>query len=121
MPSEAPDRAIDAVLLATTAAPQVRAWPWLGRWRPNQMNRLTLIAATAVVLVALVGGAVLLSGNRGPTQPIATPAPSPTLASAASISPSLRPETPQALQSWWVANAPAGSAGAVLTLEIQPN
>jgi len=74
MPSEAPDRAIAAVLQATEAAPQVRAWPWLGRWRPNQMNRLSIIAATAAVLVALAGGAILLtSGGKGPAQPTAAP------------------------------------------------
>lgn len=121
MPSEAPDRAIDAVLLATSAAPQVWAWPWHGRWRPNQMNRLSLIAAAAaaVVILAIAGGAMLLSGSKGPG-PTATPAATPTAAPTATPGPGTG-TTPVALRSWWVANAPAGSAGAVLTLEIQPS
>ena len=120
MPSEAPDRAIDAVLLATTAAPQVRAWPWLGRWRPNHMNRLSLVAATAALLVALVGGAMLLTGGKsGPTP---TASPSPSLAPTPPVTPNPTPPTsPIELQSSWVANNPPGSAAAVLTLEILPN
>lgn len=116
MPDEAPDRAIAAVLQATAGAPQVRSWPRVGPWRP-QMNRLSLIAATAVVALALVGGAVLLVGNKGPAQPTVAPTASP----ATTTAPSILARTPAALQSWWVANAPAGSASAVLTLEIQPD
>ena len=82
------------------------------------MNRLSLIAATAVIALALVGGAVfVMSGSKGPAQPTAAPTASPV----ATVAPSIIPTSPEALQSWWVANAPTGSAGAVLTLEIQPN
>ena len=117
MPDQAPDRAIAAVLQATEAAPQVRAWPSLGRWRPNQMNRLSLIAAAAVVIVALAGGAMLLAGNKS-NVPIATPVPS------TAATPSALPgaaTAPSALQSTWVANPPAGSTGSLLKLTIQPS
>ena len=118
MPSEAPDRAIAAVLQATEAAPQVRAWPLVGRWRSNQMNRLSLIAATAVVALALVGGAVYLAGNN--SVPVATPTPSaaatPTPLATLGVG-----TAPAALRSTWVANAPAGSAASLLKLEIQPS
>lgn len=85
MPSEAPDRAIDAVLLATAAAPQVRAWPQVGRWRLNPMNRPLLAAAMALVVV-VAGGAYFLTRFNNPNQvgpgptpaPTATPTPSPT-------------------------------------------
>lgn len=101
MPSEAPDRAIDAVLLATTAARQVRAWPLVGRWRPN-VNRLMLIAATAVIALALVGGAILLTtGHQGP-------APSPTPTTLVATTPPATPEPvvafPAALWGNWVAD-----------------
>jgi hypothetical protein len=71
MPDEAPDRAIAAVLQATVAAPQVRAWPLVGPWRPNQMNRLTLIAAVAALAAAVIGGAILLTAGRLPTTTLA--------------------------------------------------
>ena len=59
MPSEAPDRAIDAVLQTVETTPQVRSpWRWLP-WRPTPMNRIPLaIAAAAVVVIA--GAALIL-------------------------------------------------------------
>jgi hypothetical protein len=103
MPDEAPDRVIDAVLLAVDTAPQVRR-PWIaGPTRSNRMNRLILIAATAAVVVGLLGGAALIAGGRlGPTPSLA-----PTSAPIATAVPSIGPSTaangvPASLQSTWV-------------------
>ncbi len=86
MPDEAPDRAITAVLQATKDAAQVRRLPFEGRWRSSRMNRLSLIAAVAVIVLALVGGAYLLVGSNSskPAPPTASPA-------AASPTPTSRP------------------------------
>jgi hypothetical protein len=113
MPSEAPDRAIEAVLRAVERTGQVRRRGFRLRWRPK-MNRLIIVTATVAALVAAIGGAMLLSSGRGPTFPTATPAvatsgPSPSVAV---------PSTPEALRSLWVASAPAGSVGTVLRLQI---
>ena len=116
MPDEAPDRAIAAVLQATAAAPQVRAWPRVGPWRPK-MNRLSLIAATAVVAHALVGGTMLLVGNQS-NLPTATA--SPTAVPTPTAAPIVGGTFEEELRSTWVANAPAGSAGGVLRLELGP-
>jgi hypothetical protein len=100
MPDEAPDRAIAAVIQATAGAPQVRSWPRVGPWRP-QMNRLSLIATTAVVALALVGGAILLtSGGNGPA-----PAPSPSLAPTPTPRPTVEPVVafPEELWGLWAA------------------
>jgi hypothetical protein len=102
MPDTAPDRVIDAVLLATEAAPQARALPWSGRWR-FRMNRLTLVAATAAVLAALVGGIYLIgAGAKGP-------APSPSATPAATPKPSHDLITPAAADLWgdWIADVDA--------------
>lgn len=98
MSSEAPDRAIAAVLQATETTRQVRAIPRIGRWR-LPMNRLTLIATAVIVIVALAGGAYLIgSGSQGVASPTAAPTatPGPTQPQA------LAPAT---LRSTWVADA----------------
>lgn len=82
------------------------------------MNRITLIAATAAVALALVGGAILLVGNNTPTTPTAAPTAAPTARPTAVATP---PTTPVGLRSWWVANAPTGSTAKVVSMEIQPN
>ena len=116
MPDEAPDRVIASVLQAAETTRQVRALPWLGRWR-LPMNRLSLVAATTVVILALAGGAMLLtSGGRGPATATPTPA-APTAGPGPSAA---APTTPEALRSVWVANAPTGSASSVLLLVIEP-
>ena len=79
MPDEAPDRAIAAVLQATNAAPQVRRLPFVGRWR-SPMNRLTLVAAAAALGVAVVGGAILLTGGSSGPAPHPSPTATPALA-----------------------------------------
>ena len=75
MPDEAPDRLIANVRLAVDATPQERRWGWRAFRRSYQMNRLTVIAATAIVVLALVGGALLLAGANKATSS-ASPAPS---------------------------------------------
>ena len=77
MPDEAPDRVVSAVLQTVEVTPQARGLRLLGP-RRSSMNRLSLIAAVAVVAAALVGGALLLTGNRPPTpvQPTAEVSPS---------------------------------------------
>jgi YVTN family beta-propeller protein len=75
-PDEAPDRVIAAVLQASEVTPQVRRrfrWP---TWRPFQMNRLLLLAGTAVLLVVLIGGGAFFVGSRTPSLPTASPTPS---------------------------------------------
>lgn len=114
MPDEAPDRAIDAVLQATAAAPQARALPRIGRWR-SPMNRLPL-AIAAVLAVVLVGGAIVLMGTRLPNVG-SSPVLSPSAAPSATLG--LAPET---LRSTWLASAgPAaspGSPGSLIRLVI---
>jgi hypothetical protein len=79
MPDEAPDHAIAAVLDEVAVTPQ--AGPWLRPIRrPLRMTRM-LIAACVAVLVAAVGGAVLL--NRSPSTSVAGPSPSATASSPA--------------------------------------
>ena len=104
MPDEAPDRAIAAVLQATSTTPQVRALPRIGRWR-FQMNRLSILAAV-VALLALAGGAMLFGvGTRAPTVPAATPSPSPTITAASTPSPAPAGAFPATLLGDWVADA----------------
>jgi len=94
MPDEAPDRAIAAVLQATARAPQVRRLPRVATWRPP-MNRLSLIAAVAVIGVALFGGVYLLSSGTGP---VPTPA---------ATRPAGAPSVPAAMWGDWAADAPS--------------
>lgn len=104
MPDEAPDRVVSAVLQAAEAAPQVRAWPWAGIRRTPRMNRLLLVAATALVAVALFGGAILFTGgSNGPTGPSPSPTPSPTAAPTPTTEPVAA--FPEALWGLWVADA----------------
>lgn len=102
MPDEAPDRVVSAVLQAAEAAPQVRAWPWAGIRRTPRMNRLLLVAATALVAVALLGGTILFTGGSdGLTGP--TPSPSPT----ASPAPAFFAPPDELIWGDWIADVPA--------------
>jgi hypothetical protein len=106
MPDEAPDRAIAAVLQAAETTRQVRMLPRFGP-RRSPMNRLTLIAAVAVIVLALVGGAYLLAGGRNgpaPVTPTATPAPTPGATPIATTADAIAP-MPEALWGDWLAEA----------------
>ena len=71
-----PDRVLDAVLDQVPATPQRRSW-WPA-WRLSDMNTFAkfAIAATTVLVVAVVGYN-LLPGVGGTGGPTATPSPSP--------------------------------------------
>ena len=62
-PSEAPDRAVSAVLLAVETTPQVRR-PSQRTWRFPNMTRYAIAGAVVVALVVLVGGGLLLSRSN---------------------------------------------------------
>ena len=86
-PDEAPDRVVAAVLQAADTMPQVRrrvAWP---TWRPLQMNRLLLLAGTAVLLVALIGGGAFIVGSRAPSVALPSQDAGASTAPAASTTP----------------------------------
>ena len=105
MPDEAPDRVIASVLQATQDSPQVRSLPWNGIRRSPRMNRLTLIAATALVAVALVGGAIFFtSGRQGPVVPTPAPSLSPTAAPSPTTLDAVA-AAPQATWGDWIADA----------------
>jgi hypothetical protein len=78
MPSEVPDRAIEAVLRVVETAPQVRRRGLGGIRRSPTMTRLILIVAAALVGAALLGGALLGGGGRPALDSrTSSPAPSP--------------------------------------------
>lgn len=115
MPDEAPDRVISAVLQATEHAPQTRdlLGPALRRFSP--MNRVSLAAAAAVILAVVAGGALFFKPGSDIGGPMPSPTPTPQPTPVATLAPGT---TPEALRSVWVANAPTGPAGALLTLTI---
>ena len=84
MPDEAPDRVIDSVLSATTAASQARIWPWEGPRRFQAMNRLVYLGAAAILIVVLAGGALIFKPtlNNG-----SVPTPTPSLTPPAATAP----------------------------------
>jgi hypothetical protein len=99
LPSEAPDRAVDAVLQAIETTPQVRQpWRWLN-WRFPAMNRApVLIGAAAVIAVAGLGA---LFGSRSGPPVAATPIPSPSTAASASAT-AVGSPLPAELQGRWM-------------------
>ena len=105
MPDEAPDRVIESVLQSTQGVPQLRRLPWDGIRRDPRMNRLILIAATAVLAIALVGGAVLLS--TGGPGPVSSPSPTPVPASAAATAADLVAPMPEQVWGDWIAQTEA--------------
>jgi hypothetical protein len=106
MPDEAPDRAVANVLQAIESTPQVRRplVPAMRRLPP--MNRLSLAAAAAVTIVAVLAGAAIFSRPSSNVGGPPTPSPSPV----ASTTPAFAPE---ALRATWLADAgPSASPGA---------
>jgi hypothetical protein len=78
-PTQAPDRAIAAVLRAAERTPQVRRPFGLPIWRPFA------VAAVVVLAIVVVGGGLLLIQRN---QPNVGPIPSPSATPSPSISPS---------------------------------
>lgn len=96
-PNEAPDRAVDAVLQAIEATPQVRRpirWP---TWRSQTMTRVTLLAVLAGTLAVIIGGLVLV-GGRPDAAPSIAPSPAPAAVASASPGP-----VPLAVEGGWTA------------------
>jgi hypothetical protein len=79
MPSEAPDRAVAAVLQAVEKAPQVRQPLRPASWRLPRMNKFSLLSAAAVLTAVAVGGALIAGGERETDPPPSSP-PQPTVA-----------------------------------------
>jgi hypothetical protein len=92
-PDEAPDRVVAAVLQAAQTTHQVRRptrWP---SWRSFRMNRIPMALGATAILVAVIGGGILLnqrnqsgvgSGGAGASTP--SPAASPSHLSSPSAS-----------------------------------
>lgn len=116
MPSEAPDRVIEAVLLAAETMPQVRRPILRAPWRSTRMNRILLIAAVGVLGAAVLGGALLVAGSRPvtpPPSPVASPAAAATAAPGTVTAPpvpALAP-LPEAVQGLWLADGPTPAPG----------
>lgn len=103
MPSEAPDRTIETVLQAVERMPQVRRRAFGLPWR-SRMNRMSLIAATALLATALIGGGWILSiGRPAPVQPT----PSPSATPPAPSGPEAVVPLPPQLWGDWIADVPA--------------
>ena len=98
-PNEAPDRSVAAILQAIETTPQVRRpirWP---AWRPITMTRITMLAVLAGT-IAILAGALLISGGGQPT----VPAPSAIASPEAAASPTTRPNTiPEEVMGGWTA------------------
>lgn len=110
MPDDVPERSLDAILEAVDAEPQRRS-VLRGHWRNPLMNRLTLILATVMLGIAVLGGA-LLAGVGSPNRQSATPPPPAPAASASSGagSPSASAAVPSspvpdALRGTWTADS----------------
>ena len=85
MPSEAPDRAVSAVLEAIATEPQARVFAPALRRSPL-MTRLLIAATVAAIAIAGVGGAILIGSGNSTTAP--TPQPEPSTNADASALPS---------------------------------
>jgi hypothetical protein len=122
MPSEAPDRVIDAVRQAVETAPQVRRPIGAAFRRSFQMNRIAIATASALVVLVLVGGAFVLT--RSNVSQIGGPSSSP--GSSVAVSPSASGAAgamPAALQGVWLGSGrqiPGTTAGAGTQLHIGP-
>ena len=104
MPDEAPDRALAAVLQAVERTPQVRRPLARSPWRLLPMNRLSIAAAIAALVILVAGGSLWL-GRSSPaivSAPTASPVVQPTESPSASSSP-VQGVIPDTLQHDWVA------------------
>jgi hypothetical protein len=77
-PTEAPDRAVVAVLAAIETTPQVRrSWTWPA-WRQIHMSPRTFAVVGTLLLAIVIGGSLLLRENANVAHP--SPAPAATAA-----------------------------------------
>ena len=99
-PNEAPERAVAAVLQAIETTPQVRRpfrWP---TWRSPTMLRFSLLAVLGGALLVTFGALALTGGSR----PAPTPAPvSPAPSSSPTASDAGSAPVPDAVKGGWVA------------------
>ena len=103
-PNEAPDRTIETVLRVVRSTPQVRRpGRWL-LWRFPAMTRPVLATGVLVVIVAVLGGALLL--GRGPSANVGGPTTSPS-ATASPI------DTATASPTFTASPTPTAAAGPV--------
>jgi hypothetical protein len=105
MPSEAPDRVIDAVLQAVDATPQQRQPVGAAFRRPLQMNRFSMAAVAVAIVLVLAGGAVVL--NRATVPPAGGPTPVSSASISSAPAASAPDPLPQALQARWFGSAKA--------------
>ena len=120
-PTVLPDRVVTVV--ADRIGRQSQRHAWTLERRPK-VNLFLKVAIAAAIGIALLGGAVLLAGNRntGPA-PMPEPSPSPTAAaSAAAGSPIVATSAGDALRARWIANDPGsdilGTGGGPIDLTI---
>jgi hypothetical protein len=109
-PTIAADRVIDDVAARIARQPQRPAWR-LRPWRfPTMSTPIRLVAVGAALLIAILGGAVLMGGGSGrPVAPIPTAAPSPS--PVASAAPSAAASAGAAFPAWWPATGDRQGAG----------
>lgn len=117
MPSEAPERAVQAVLQAVEVTPQQRPPLRLAVRRPTTMNRLALAATAVVAVLVIASSAYLLTRS---TQPAVGGTPIPT--ALASPSASAAGQLPTNLVGAWLGpprpiGGTSSRAGVVLRLD----
>jgi len=121
-PNEAPDRVVAAVLQAAETTPQVRR-PVLRSFRRSfPMNRLS-IAAVAAVLLAVIGGSILLTRGNDSTGGVPSAAPSTAPSNPPAASASAAADLPISIQGLWMGGPrtiPAVDPAAGTVLVIGP-
>jgi len=122
MPNEAPDRAVDAVLLAVETTSQQRSVRLFGQWR-SPMHRLVLVASAAMLGVALVGGAFILAGSRPSDSTVPTPSPVASPVASATVGDASAAE--EALRATWIASSGGhpllGNAPGIVSMSVSPS
>lgn len=99
MPDEAPDRVVDSVLLAVDVTPQVRRG-LAGPWRLNNMSRIALASAAAIVIAA---GLFLVAPRTSDPGALSTLAPPSSVASPSPVGSSTPIAADAALRTTWIA------------------